>query len=193
MRLAQGILGVLLIGCASEGAQVKTGPADLAYQAMDVPALTSAPRRVSTSAQLKAPLEEVWAYLAQHENLLEYSVGVITDVKVDGSLAQSKNGVGTKRECEAGKDRFVEEVVYFKAPYTFAYSARFNTWGLKDHLATVRLRPDGAGGTIVTWDQYFNHVKPEMADKVAVNLAGMLRGKILAFLTRKFGGTVRPS
>ena len=66
----------------------------------------------------------------------------------DSSGAGGSDGVGVRRECAAGQDRFVEEIVYFRAPYAFAYSAVENTWGLTNHLATVVLTPDGDGTKI---------------------------------------------
>lgn len=161
-----------------------------AYDALDVRQFTQAPRQATAVARLSAPVDQVWAYLANHENLPEYSGGVVQAVTMDHSQAKEPNGVGTRRECEAGKDQFKEEVVYFKAPYVFAYSAYENTWGLEGHLAVVSLRPDGQGGTLITWDQYFDHVKPAMAPKVAQNLRGMLRGMILPAVTKRFGGQV---
>lgn len=188
------MMTVVLGACASNSAGTDNdrAAARAAYEEMPIASLTSAPRRVSTQVRLERPVKEVWAYLGDHKNLLEYSDGVLGKVSVDGSLAEEVNGVGTRRRCETsdGKGQFVESIVYFKAPYAFAYSATENNWGLNNHLATVSLRPDGKGGTIVQWDQYFNHVQPNMAPKVAANIEGMLKGKILAYLANKFGGRV---
>lgn len=187
------LLTGLLTACSTPSlAGPNPKAARAAYDAMPISSLTSAPRRVTTKVRLTRPVAEVWAYLGNHQNLLEYSDGVLGKVTVDDSQADSPQGVGTARQCVTGdgKDRFVEKVVYYRAPYAFAYSAVENTWGLKDHLATVSLTPDGEGGTVVQWDQYFNHMMPEMTSKVATNIGGMLNGKILPFLAKKFGGEV---
>ena len=181
-----------MAGCANPGGRTSITEAKQAAASIPVASLTTAPRRVSTRARLATPVEQVWAYLGNHQNLLEYSDGVLGEVIVDDSDAVSPQGVGTRRQCITGdgKDKFVEQVVYYKAPFAFAYSATENTWGLKDHLATVMLEPDGRGGTLLQWDQYFNHAMPDAAPKVAMNIDGMLKGKILKFLATKFGGEV---
>ena len=188
-----GLLAISVGGCATNGdSKVSVSAARSAYEAVPVDSLTSAPRRVQVSARLDKPIEQVWAYLGNHQNLIEYSDGILGEVSVDDSAAAEPQGVGTQRKCVTsdGKDRFVEKIVYYKAPYAFAYSAVENTWGLKNHLAVVSLEPDKNGGTIVRWDQYFDHMMPEMAPKVAMNLSRMLKGKVLAYLATKFGGEV---
>ncbi|MEL6545815.1 MAG: SRPBCC family protein [Myxococcota bacterium] len=186
-------MAALFMACSSaaSGTGVNSSSAEKASEAIPIAKLTNAPRRVSAMARLNSPLKQVWRYLGVHQNLLEYSNGVLGKVTIDTTGAQGENGVGTKRQCETsdGSGKFVERIVYYKAPYAFAYSAVENTWGLQDHLATVTLKPDG-DGTIVQWDQYFNHVKPEMTPMMAENIEGMLKGKILSYLTGKFGGEV---
>ncbi|MEL6805562.1 MAG: SRPBCC family protein, partial [Bacteroidota bacterium] len=88
--------------------------------------------RLTARVRLNRPLSTVWAYLGNHQNLLEYSNGSLGRVSIDGADAKERNGVGTKRQCVTpnGKDRFVERIVYYKAPYAFAYSVGLNTWGL---------------------------------------------------------------
>ncbi|MFN3200325.1 MAG: SRPBCC family protein [Bradymonadia bacterium] len=195
MTMGLFTLSLGLMACNSATAKKPTAQAaKAAHESIPISTLTKAPRRVTTVTRLNVPVKEAFAYLGNHQNLLEYSNGILGKVSVDGSGASEANGVGTKRVCETanGTDKFVETIVYFKAPYVFAYAATENTWGLTDHLATVSLKPDGKGGTLVQWDQYFNHVKPEMAPQVAMNIKGMLQGKILPYLTGKFGGEILP-
>lgn len=185
------ILKLLMIFAALCGpASSLATPAATARDALSVADLTAAPQRAVTVARLDAPVAEVWAYLSNHENLPDYSGGTVQDVTIDRSAATERDGVGTRRTCVAGKDRFVEEIVYFEAPYVFAYSVGANSWGLKDHLAIVSLTPDGKGSTLVRWEMFFNHQAPQMAPKMAANMLGMLRGRILPTLTKKYGGQV---
>lgn len=156
---------------------------------LDVATFTSAPRRALATARLDAPLEEVWAYVSNHDNLVEYTNGVLESADIDRTEADGGDGVGTRRTCAAGDDRFVERIVYFRAPYVFAYSAVENTWGLENHLATVALRPDG-DGTILEWSQYFDMASDEATTTMTRNMQGMLEGRILAFFTERFGGQV---
>ena len=161
-----------------------------------VDGLTSAPRRLIAVAELNASLEEVWAYISNHDNLLEYTNGVLGNVSIDRSQSQEHNGVGTMRQCEVNgerQDKFVERVVYFRAPYAFAYSAFENTWGLENHLATVYLQPTASGGTRVEWSQYFDGPTAEANAMLTKNIAGMLEGPVFSFFTERFGGRVLPS
>lgn len=183
------------IGSACNGLDRRSNAevATVAYNEIPISKRTSAPRRVSVGAQLNAPLQEVWSYLTDHKNLKEYSNGVLGSVSIDASAANAA-GVGTKRQCVTadGSGRFLEEVVYVKAPHVFAYRVVENTWGLTDHLAIVSLKSAGEGSTVVTWDLHFNHVQADMVPKMSMNMAGMMKGKMLPFLAQKFGGQVLP-
>lgn len=178
------VASIALVACTSSSTNSAPDTAAVAD-------LATAPLRVRTRAQLDRPTDEVWAYLSNHDNLIEYSNGVLGDVKVDGTKADA-TGVGTMRTCTTadGTGRFVEKVVYVEPPRAFAYTVVENTWGLTNHLATVELEPTEAGGTLLTWNLYFDHVKPEMAPKVAKNIDAMMRGRMLPFLAKKFGGEV---
>ncbi|MEM9190890.1 MAG: SRPBCC family protein [Myxococcota bacterium] len=174
-------------------AGVSQAEAREAVEGLDVSQFTSAPRRLLAKAELDAPVEEVWTYISNHDNLVEYTNGVLTEATIDRAGASETNGVGTRRECQAGDDRFVENIVYFRAPYVFAYQAVENTWGLDGHLATVVLKPSADGGTVLEWSQYFNTVQPDMAPMMTQNMTGMFQQRVLPFFTERFGGEVLPS
>lgn len=178
----------LVTGIAT-GTTANAGNAPEAKYGLSVEAFTAAPLRASATIRLDAPPETVWAYLSDHENLVEYSGGVIQRVAVTYSDT-TNDGVGVRRECEAGPDRFEEEVVFFEPGKGFAYSAVSNTWGLKDHLATVSIVRDRKGSKVI-WNQYFDHVQPEMADKVGANVQKMLEGPIAGALVKRFGGRLQ--
>lgn len=157
--------------------------------------LTSAPLRARAVARLDATPEEVWTYVANHENLVDYAASAgIKHVEIDNSTAKAPNGVGCKRECLANEsDRFVEEIVFYRAPYVFAYSALENTWGLEDHLAVVIVRPSADGKTELEWRQHFNTTKPELEPIMTKNMQGLLGGPLLGFFVDKYGGEVKAS
>ncbi|MEM6956820.1 MAG: SRPBCC family protein [Myxococcota bacterium] len=177
---------------ASEAAAPSEAGARAAKAELAAASLTSAPARVVARARLNASIEEVWDYVSNHDNLVEYTNGILQSADIDRSGAGGSDGVGVRRECAAGQDRFVEEIVYFRAPYAFAYSAVENTWGLTNHLATVVLTPDG-DGTILEWSQHFDHMQPEALPMMTENLTGMMNGPILGFFTQRFGGEVLAS
>ncbi|MEM9490140.1 MAG: SRPBCC family protein, partial [Myxococcota bacterium] len=173
-------------------------PVDAARAAvggLEAAQLTSAPLRARAVAQLDASVEEVWSYVSNHQNLVEYAGATgIKHASIDNSAAMVENGVGCKRECLANEnDRFVEEIVYFRAPYVYAYSAYENTWGLTDHLGVVIVRPLPGGKAELEWRQYFNTAKPEMAAMMAKNMQGMLSGPLLGFFVDRFGGAMQRS
>ncbi len=176
---------------AATNAGNETTSAQVARQVEgEMSALAVAPRQLVAKARLNAPIEEVWAYISNHDNLVEYSAGILASADIDRSGADEPNGVGTTRECSVGEDRFIERVVFFEAPYAFAYSAFENSWGMRDHLGTVLLVPDG-DGIIIEWGQHFQDMpQPEMTQMMSQNISGMLNGRMLPFLTGRFGGEV---
>jgi hypothetical protein len=193
-------------GRATGGAAAKTdsprptmpGPAAPTVQAaqdaradMMAARLTEAPERFVVRARLNTPHDEVWAYLSNHDNLVEYSAGLLQSADVDRRGSNGTDGVGATRTCSVGEDRFVEKVVFYRAPYTFAYSAVENTWGLDGHLAAVSLTPDGAS-TLLEWTVFFNTGDPSMAPMMSQNMEGMMRGRMLPYLAERFGGEVLP-
>jgi|GEM_PF-3021910 len=179
----------------SENAMAALGTADAAAEAVrafEQSRLTDAPLRATAVAYLNAPVDEVWDYVSNHDNLIEYGAGSgLKHVEVKRA-SSGGNGVGCKRECLTNEnDRFVEEIVFFRAPHIFAYSAVENTWGLTNHLGVVIVRPTADGGSELEWRQYFNTEKPEMAEMMAKNLGNLLRGPLLGFFVDKFGGAVQ--
>ncbi len=163
-----------------------------ALQGLEAAKLTSAPLRARAIARLDAPVDDVWGYVANHDNLVEYGAPTgLKHVSIDNSNADAPGGVGCKRECLANEnDRFVEEVLYFRPPYVFAYSATENTWGLTEHLGVVIVRPTADGKSELEWRQYFNTAKPDMTEMMSQNMQGMLSGPLLGFFVERFGGEV---
>ncbi|MEM9069777.1 MAG: SRPBCC family protein [Myxococcota bacterium] len=175
---------------ATSQTAASTTEAPVAQFNFDASEYTNAPQRLLAVAELDAPIDEVWAYISDHDNLVEYTNGILQSADIDRSGAEEHNGVGTERECAAGEDRFVERIVYFRAPRAFAYSAFENTWGLQDHLATVVLTPIGEGRTRLEWGQHFNMQNPQAEAMMTQNLTGMMNGRVLPFFTERFGGRV---
>ncbi|MEM1414721.1 MAG: SRPBCC family protein [Myxococcota bacterium] len=178
------------VNAAPDAPAYSVADARAAVGALDVAELTSAPARVVARAELDADIDMVWAYLSNHDNLVEYSNGILSSADIDRSASNGSDGVGVRRTCEAGEDRFVERVVHFQAPYVFAYTVAENTWGLSNHLAVVALEPTADGGTALRWSQHYDGPTLEATAMLTQNLSGMLEGRILSFLTERFGGSV---
>lgn len=186
------VLATTLIAGTLSAKEGSKRDATRALEAVPVISHTTAPLRVHTETRLDASVSEVWDYISDHSNLLEYSNGALGDVSIDSSKADPR-GVGLRRVCETPdrSGRFVERVVHVDAPYAFAYVVEENTWGMVGQLGRVSLRPDGKNATVLQWDIYFDHQQPEMASEVANNIRGMMQGMMLPFLTEKFGGEIR--
>ncbi len=154
----------------------------------DPTSLTTAPVRTQMTARLDAPVAEVWAYVSDNDNLVEYAGSVgIQHVELDDSKADA-DGVGVVRECTAmGDKHFVEKVVYTGAPHVFAYSAVENPMGLNDHLGVIIVRPAAGGTTELEWRQHFNAADPKAQSSMDFKVKMMTMG-ILRFFTTKYGG-----
>ncbi len=182
-----------LAGCATArggaGARSNSEPqsgdpratAAAALEQFEAEKLAAAPLRARAVARLDASAADVWAYVSDHDNLVEYGAGTgLTDAKIDNTAAESEGGVGCKRECFV-KDggRFLEEVVYFRAPYIFAYSAVENNWGMVDHLAVVIVKPLDDGTAELEWRVHFDTADPKMeATHAACARCGRVRLRV---------------
>ncbi len=93
---------------------------------------------------LSAPVERVFSYLAEHENL-----GDLFGAKVrrlnDGET--ERNGVGSRRELKVGPlPAFEETVTEVVANELIEYKITKGS-PLRDHVGVMRFSPTAAGGT----------------------------------------------
>jgi len=147
---------------------------------------TAAPLRYALNVRLDARPDAVWALLSDHEALPTFFAPV-TKVTVDNTGASTPNGVGAVRSCNLMGSELTENILIFEPNKALGYSVvKGGLPGVTDHLGLVRLQADG-DGTIVRWEQYFNHPDP----KPVVGEIGKLMAIAGDGLIKKFGGKVQ--
>lgn len=132
--------------------------------------------RAVATAVVDAPIEKVWAALADHEAMSTWGPGIKVTVTKEG--APDRNGVGAvRRIAGAGPlPPIVEEITRFEPGRALGYRA---TGGvpLKNYNGDVQLTPDG-GGTRIEWaisaDQRVPYVEKAAIKTVATVLLRLL-------------------
>jgi len=115
---------------------------------------------------VRAPLEQVFERLADHEGMADWPGVQRCKLVREGA---PKNGLGAVREITAYGLKLQEEVVRFDPPRGFDYSI---VKGVPvDHLGSISLRDEG-GATRLTW-----HVRIESR----VPLLAQALGAVLRF------------
>jgi uncharacterized protein YndB with AHSA1/START domain len=105
--------------------------------------------RSTSTAVVKAPVERVWALLADHEGMSGWAPGM--KVELERAGLDDRNGVGAVRRIRTPLPRYaiVEEIVGFEPQRRLAYKALAGV-PLKNYLGEVELhRTDG--GTRIDW------------------------------------------
>jgi carbon monoxide dehydrogenase subunit G len=125
---------------------------------------TSAPLRNRLRLQLNQPVEVVWSLVGDPSRLSEYSAGLDhVESRIDS------HGACTEYTCHfrpraTGEDGMVDRNVvrWYERNVGYASSAQpNNAFGVTDDLNLVSVAPS-AGGTIVTWDEYYEAADPPM-------------------------------
>ncbi len=100
--------------------------------------------KVDVTADYNAPVERVFDYLGEHENL-----GKVFGIRVERlrSGDTDRNGVGSVRKLSlGGLMPFEETVTDYKANELIEYTISKGT-PIKDHLGTMRFSSTPSGGT----------------------------------------------
>jgi carbon monoxide dehydrogenase subunit G len=90
---------------------------------------------------IRAPLAQVFEFLADHDNFASMFGGSIRVVKAGHT---EPHGVGSVRRIGPGPLSFDEEIVTFERPNRIEYKI-VRGGPLKDHLGTILLKPSGEG------------------------------------------------
>jgi carbon monoxide dehydrogenase subunit G len=149
---------------------------------------TPAPLRNRLRLELEAPVPDVWALVGDLARFPEYSFGLErVEAKLD-SLGRCEEYVCHFKPLEDGGERIVtgEVVRWYEPPRGYASSgAGGDAFGLANDLHLVLLEASN-GGTLVTWDEYFDARDLDMK-KAHFDEALADTGENL---TRRFGGRV---
>lgn len=111
---------------------------------------------VATSTVAAAPIETVWALLADVTTWSQWGRWDETTRERDGVPAP--DGVGALRRFRRGRRIHTEEVVAFEVPHRLAYEVRQGL-PVRDYHAEVTLEEVG-GGTRISWTSDFDGTNP---------------------------------
>lgn len=105
----------------------------------------------------RAPIETVWALLADAESWQRWSSFEESGYERPGT--PDRHGIGAVRRFRSGHNRSREEVVAFEAPDHLAYTL-LEGLPLVGYRADVTLAPGADGGTTITWESRFRGKVP---------------------------------
>ena len=128
-------------------------------------------QRLEFVQQFSAPVDRVYAHLAEHENLGPLFGARIERVR-DGDT--SRNGVGSVRRLKVGPLPWFEETVTAAVPDELIEYRITQGSPLRDHVGTMRFTPEGTG-TRLDYVIAFRGVLPGIDRVVAPGLSKNVR------------------
>ena len=134
-------------------------------------------RRFQVSADSSAPVERVWALLADGAGWSRWASFRSSSLEREGT--PPPDGVGAIRRFGTGPGVSREEVIEFDPPRHLAYRL-LSGLPLKGYRADVTVEPRDGGGSTVTWSSSF--------ERATVPGTG---GALAAFLKWFLGDTAR--
>ncbi len=108
---------------------------------------------VTASGNIAAPIDVVWAMLADHRRYREWAVMARSDLERDGNL--ETDGVGAIRVLGTGPVVSREEIVVFDPPDHLAYTL-LSGLPVRNYRADVHLTDYHGVRTLVTWSSSFD-------------------------------------
>lgn len=143
---------------------------------------SDAPKQISYEGHLEAPPEAVFAALNDYAGMSNW-MPKLSHVEVDNSNAATENGVGCTRECTFNGKPLNETIVWWEEGVGYGYTIADGP--VENHVGMVRIESDGAGGTDLVWDQYFDvtslksrmmrKMMPKLLDEAVHNLDAELQ------------------
>jgi len=113
-------------------------------------------QRIEIEKQVRAPVEKVWALLADHEGMKRWMP--VREVVRRRPGAPDPNGVGAVRTIRGMGLALEEEIVAFEPGKRLGYRLTAGA-PIRNHAGEVTLAPDGAG-TRVRWSVGFDAIVP---------------------------------
>lgn len=136
--------------------------------------------RVHAAARSSAPVEEVWAVLADARRWKEWTPLTVSELEREGS--PEPDGVGAVRLFGGGPVRTREEVVEFEPPRRLVYEMR-SGMPIRGYRAEVTLT-DWNGGTEIAWVSRFEPKVPGTGAVLRLFLTRLL-GDLATRLARR--------
>ncbi len=158
---------------------------------LDLDETTDAPLQLIKLAGLRASPEEVFAVVGDHVGMTGWVPG-LTGVQLDSSEAAVEGEEGAVRVCEfADGSRLREEIVGWNPPHMYAFHIPDEysfpeASSFEGHLTVFTCEPDGTGGTILAWRQYFNSEAPEAVRRMMAQIMEASLGNLVS----RFGGRI---
>jgi hypothetical protein len=129
----------------------------------------AATHTVHVTQDFSAPVEKVFAYLAEHENLNVLFAPARVERIADGEDGE-RNGVGSARKLSFwGALPFVETVVGFEPGKQIDYEITKGS-PMRDHHGTLAFSSRADGGTHLDYTIRFGAAVPGLAGMVAMQL-----------------------
>ena len=138
-------------------------------------------RQIDISARSAAPVERVWALLADARGWPQWAPFDTAELEREGSPLP--DGVGAIRRFTYGKTVVRECIVAFEAPHWLAYQLLAGL-PVRDYRADVTLQPTAGGGTAIRWQARFEPLVPGMGWLVRRRLEPFL-GDVAQRLARR--------
>ena len=117
-------------------------------------------QRIEVTRSFSLPVERVYAFLSEHEQLGPLLGARITRLR-DGDTA--RNGVGSVRRVQVGPLPAFEETVTQAVPDELVEYRITKGSPLRDHLGVLQFAPQGPGSTL-TWTVTFS--APPVLDRL---------------------------
>jgi len=157
-------------------------------------ALADAPKtlKVVKTVNIQAPVDKVWNTLKDFDSLNKWHPGFAKDEIVKGD--NNKPAAVRKLTIKDGPS-FTEELLAFdEATHSYRYRIIESPLPLRDYVSHISVKPDGKGGSKVTWSGTFkrkstSETPPEAEnDDAAVKLITSVYEGGLANLKKMLGG-----
>ena len=150
----------------------------------DLAWIPDAPVSVTRSRRIEAPVERVWAVIADHERWPEWFTA-LDEVERVGS----GEGVGGRRRVRLRNMTFDEEFLAWEPGSRFGFVVTdVSGPGLRSMVEDIRLRPDGDAATTVTYAQAAEPVAAVVIAPLLRRLFARNLDKGLAGLDRQITG-----
>lgn len=158
----------------------------------NVDTVTNAPLDIIISVRLKAPREDVWELVSDHDRLPEW-VPNMTESKLLDEISTNRDfPIIATRQCilRAGIKMTVVDDIVFETDFAYGYSInRERSKGpkpVKDHLGIFTAEALANGDTLLTWRQFWK--KGIMGQVAAPYMRRRFMEPAIDNLISEFGG-----
>ncbi len=132
--------------------------------------MATAPVRVRVVQEFTKPVDRVFEYLAEHENL-QGLFGPAKVKRLNDGTDGTRNGIGSARELKIGPlPSFVETVTAVVPNERIEYTITAGSSPIKDHYGTMLFSSTPSGGSKLEYTIAFNSKLPGMAGVIAGGL-----------------------